>query len=51
MGYRDASGPLECAKHHPVTVDALRAGPHALAVRSGPADGNELLYYGDLRFD
>ncbi|AMO23484.1 hypothetical protein GCM10027034_40140 [Ramlibacter solisilvae] len=49
LGYREPSGLWTVRNTLPVGANTLRASPHALAVRSGPADGNQLLYCGDLR--
>jgi hypothetical protein len=49
LAYREPSGLWTVRNTLAVRMDTLRATPHALAVRSGPADGNQLLYCGDLR--
>jgi hypothetical protein len=48
LGYRESSGFWTVRNTVPLDMQTLRASPHALAVRSSPADGNELLYCGDL---
>jgi hypothetical protein len=50
LGYREISGLWTVRNTVPVSLDTLRASPHALAVWSSGADGNRLLYCGDLRW-
>lgn len=49
LGYREPSGLYTVRNTVPVSLDTLRASPHAVTVRSAPADGDQLLYCGDLR--
>ncbi|AMO22709.1 hypothetical protein UC35_07230 [Ramlibacter tataouinensis] len=49
LAYSDTLGFLTVSNTVPGNLDKLRTGPHALTVRSAPADGNKLLYCGDLR--
>ncbi len=45
----DKDGFLTVRNTLPASLDTLRAGAHALVVRSAPADGNMALFCGDLR--
>ena len=46
---RGADGFLTLTSTLPVSLAALRGGPHALLVRSSPADANLPLFCGDLQ--
>ncbi|MCB1706141.1 MAG: hypothetical protein KDI17_14855 [Halioglobus sp.] len=37
------------SREAPVTLDALRSAPHALVVRTSPADNNLNIFCGDIR--
>jgi hypothetical protein len=51
LGYRDPSGLWTVRNTMSVSADTLRTSPHALTVWSGPPDGNQMLYCGDVRMD
>ena len=40
-------GPLTITNAAPISFDALRAEPHAIVVKTSPADGDRELYCGD----
>jgi hypothetical protein len=42
-------GSMRLSHQAPLPIDELASGRFALALRSAPADGNQLLYCGDLR--
>ena len=42
-------GSMRLSHEAPLPIDELASGRFALALRSAPADGNNLLYCGDLR--
>jgi len=49
IGYREPSGLWTVRNTIPLSADTLRGAPHALTVWSGPPDGNQMLYCGDMR--
>jgi len=49
LGYHETTGLWSVRNTIPLSVDTVRASPHALTVWSGPPDGDQMLYCGDLR--
>jgi hypothetical protein len=41
-------GPFKVTNTAPIALDALRARPHAIEVRTSPADGNRVLFCGNI---
>ena len=42
------TGPMTISNAAPVPIVALRATPHAIVVKTAPADGNHALFCGDV---
>lgn len=43
-----AGGPLEVTNIAPVSIATLKSKPHAIAVRTSPADGSDEIFCGDI---
>jgi hypothetical protein len=48
LGNGGRNGPYTLEKTVPASIDALRSAPHALVIRTSPADGNVDIYCGDM---